>query len=341
MKLEVIQQGIDALATNGTTTAQEMVEVLREETVVLKTITHNGSFNPFSYTMNEPMLAVLTKGGCSDATLKKVKGWRVETPRKEVGPFWALTERVRFYARSRCISGTSHMRAKELNEFLEVVKKARDEWERGLESLDLRYDNLRDGFLETAKEAMNIFFDGEENAFLRSEILKDVERSIPSKEEYIKRVKLIVDISKPDGSFAFFDPEDAKTINELSEEATKRQLLNITQDACQGILHECGTVYSLMSTGGGVSLTTRQVMQFDKACSKAKGDNVLNNPVITEITGVMESALADIRTDDYSSACAELEDVFLSLLQFEQGVEGVDLSWVDCPIKKDVLATML
>ena len=341
MELAKIQEGINALTTGGNTTASEMVEILKEETVVLKAISHLGSFNPFSYVMNEPMMAVLTKGGCSDATLKKVKGWRVETPKKEIGPFWALVERVRFYARSRCISGTSHMRAKELNEFLEVVRKAREEWDRGLESLVLKYDNLRDAFLETSKEAMNIFFEGDDFEFLRSEILKDVERSIPSKEDYIKRVKLIVDIAKPDGAFAFFDAEDARTINELSEEATKRQLLNITQDCCNNILRECGNLYNLIETSGGMPLTTKQIMQFDKAVKKGKGDNVLNNPVITEITGIMDTALSDIREDDYASASAECEDIFLTLLQFEHGIEGVDLLWSDCPIKKEVLAAML
>ena len=341
MELKKIQEGIDALTTGGATTAAEMVEILKEETVVLRTVTHTGSFNPFSYVMNEPMLAVLTKGGCSEATLKKVKGWKVETPKKEIGPFWAIVERVRFYARSRCISGTSHLRARELNEFLEIVRKGQEEWSRGLETLDLKYDNLRDSFLETAKEAMEVFFSGEENKFLREEILKDIEKSIPSKETYIGRVKLIVDIEKPHGSFAFFDPEDARTIDELSEEATKRQLLNITQDCLNNVLRECGTVYRTIETSGGMPLTTRQVMMFAKACKKAKGDNVLNNPVIEEITGIMDTALEDIRTDDYASAQAEMEDIFLTLLQFEEGVEGVDLAWSECPIKKDILATML
>lgn len=342
MELSKIREGIEALTNGGATTAAEMVDVLREETVVLKAISHTGSFNPFSYTMNELMRSQLSKGGASESTLKKVKGWKIELPKKEIGPFWAIIERVRFYARSRCISGTSHLRAKELNELLEVVKTAREEWQKGKENLEAKWDGLKKTFLETAEESLGIILEGEENSFLRDEFMKDVVASIPNKDEYLKRVSLIVDIEKPDGSFAFFDPEDAKTIDELSEEATKRQLLNITQECCQNILSECSSVYvNIESCTGGYLLTTRQVMQFDKACKKAAGDNVLSNPVIAEICDTMNRALDNIRGNDYASAQAECEDVFLSLLQFEEGVDGIDLAWGCCPIKKDVLATMI
>lgn len=339
--LETITEGIAALKQKATTVnAAEVVNLLREDTVEVSGIHHQGAFNPFSYTVTEAMLSQLSKNGISNPdTLSRVKGWKVEMPKKDIGPFWGITQSLRSYAESRYISGTRHMRAAELSEFLEKVAKARERWEDGVKHLKDTYDSLKESFWGTAEDALQSFF--KEDPFIAKEVLKDVKASTPSKESYIARLGLVVNIRKPGGNFAFFKPEDARTIEELSAEATKRQVLEITQQTLQNIVVETSALYSNIESAGMGTITTRQLMQFGKAVKRANGDNLFSNPTIGSFIGAMEEIYKETKALDYATAQADCEDLLAGVLAFEKGIEGISLNWRNCPLNRGVLESLI
>lgn len=340
LNLNEIAEGIEALKKKSSTlSSAEVVNLLKEDTVEVKGIHHQGSFNPFSYTTTEAMVSLMAKQGIKDPeTLKKIKGWKVETPKKDIGPFWSIVEGLRTYAKSRCISGTSHMRPKELSEFLEKVDEGKTRWEAGKAELEEKYDTLKEAYFSTAEEALANFF--KDDPFLAEEVLKDIKNKTLSKDNYLSRIGLIIDVKEPDSRFAFFKPEDAQTIEELSAEATRRQVLEMTEDCLQNIVKEVSSLYKNMEGSGGEALTTRQLMQYDKAVKRAAGDNIFSNPTISTIVKIMEDIKSEVKQVDFATAQADCEDLFGLVYKLEQGVDGITLNWICCPFPTAVLKTL-
>ncbi len=335
--LTIIEEGIKALKekTEGEgLSSAEVINLLKDETVELKGITHTGSFNPFSYTVTEAMVAVMEKRGANPETLRNIRGWKIEVPKKDIGSFWAITERLRKYAKSRVISGTTHFRNKELSEFLKKAEEGKELWEAEKALLETKFDNLKESYYKAAEESLKTFF--EEDEVLANEVLKDLKAKTIGKEEYLKRLNLIISLSKPSKSFAFFKSEDARKIEELASESTRLEVLKMFQACLDNIVLEVSNLYRKLDSG---DVCSKNITQFEKAVRRANGDNLFANPALQSVCDIMADILNSTKGNDFATAQADAEDLFKLIYQLEAGIEGVDLDWSYCPVPKSALAS--
>lgn len=321
-------------------TALDAVKELRSQSWGIY-VSHHGAGNPFSFTVDRAFLNDLLENGAQKESLSMAKGWKVELPKKDIGPFWSIVQTFRFWLDCHFAPRTSLLREDDFADFLQKYEECKQRWDEAVVELESNYDNLRDLFFQTGYDLALAAYPEEKYPGVAANIQEEMQRCTPSKEEYMKNLDFVVDVRENESNVMFLSAEQKGTLKQIQENAAKRQVEDAVTGCLQYILDSIGGVYKTFlrrreQNPCCVWLEARSKKALSDYRIRAKQNNVFDYEDVNSIIEKMIKLESFVAADDEASAIDSMETILAET--YKVAVDyGLTLNLSGSPLSKEEL----